>query len=108
MDFPHSCTIAPPTTEDEYHNVSYGTPVTVECRYKDNMEFDLSKNIEVESAWLGLPPGTVIKQKSKVVLDNGKEYIASSSIREVQRLSDGEIDYIRVILGFPLNGRELA
>lgn len=108
MDFPHSCTIAQPTTEDEYHNVSYGTPVTVECRYKEDMEFDLTKNIEVESAWLALPPGTTVVQKSKIVLDNGKQYIASSSILGVERLSDKEIDYIRVILGFPLNGRSLA
>ncbi|MFA6727354.1 MAG: hypothetical protein WCS17_03935 [Prevotella sp.] len=107
MDFPFSCTIEPASTENEYHNVSYGTPVTSECNYKDITELDPEKNIEVESSWFALPPETIIKPDSRVTLDNGKQYIASSFIRKVRRLSDNEIDYIRVILGFPLNGRNL-
>lgn len=108
MDFPNSCTIEPPSSENEYHSMCYGTPITVECRYKDILEVDSTKNTEIESAWLALPPGTPIKPKSRVTLDNGNQYTASSGIRDVRRLSDGEIEYVRVILGFPLNRGSLA
>ncbi len=107
MDFPFSCTIEPPLTENEYHNVGYGTPVTSECNYKDIMEFDLEKNIEVEYSWLALPPESSIKQNSRVTLDNGKQYTSSSYIREVRSPSNHEVEFIRVVLGFPLNGRNL-
>lgn len=107
MDFPFSCTIEPASTENEYHNISYGTLVTSECNYKDITELDPEKNIEVESSWLALPPETIIKYDSRVTLDNGKRYTSLSYIREVRRTSDNEVEYIKVILGFPLNGRNL-
>jgi len=107
MDFLFSCTIEPPLTENEYHTMSYGTPVTTKCNYKTMMEFDHTKNIEVESAWLALPPETQIVQNSRVTLDNGNVYTASSNIKKVWRPSDGEVEFVRVILGFPLNGRDL-
>ena len=107
MDFPFSCTIEPPLTENEYHSVSYGTPVTSECNYKEMLEFDYSKNIEIKSAWLALPPESSILSKSKVTLDSGNVYTSSSNIKKVVRSSDNEVDYIRVILGFPQNERDL-
>lgn len=104
MDFPFSCTIEPPLTENEYHSVSYGTPVTSECNYKEVLEFDFSKNIEVRSAWLALPPGTNIQPISRVTLDNGNTYNAAPNVQNVKRLSDNEIEFVRVLLGAPLKG----
>lgn len=101
MDFPFSCTIEPPGLENVYHSMNYGTPVTVECNYKDMMETDL-KNQVIESAWLALPPGTAINRKSRVTLESGKQYTEASNIKQVRRSSDNEIEFIRVILGFPL------
>ena len=101
MDFLHTCTIELPLSKNEHHAITYGTPTTVECNYKDLMSVDRDKNIDAEAAWLAVPPETSIQQKARVTLDNGKQYTASSSIRKIERLSDGEIDYISVILGYP-------
>lgn len=97
MDFPDSCSIEPFVSSDGY-DPTYGTAINSECRYTEALENTTGGSGLVFSAWLGLPPGTTITPASRITLTDGSKP-PIVKIREVKRLSDNEIEYIRVTLG---------
>ncbi|MDD4588863.1 MAG: hypothetical protein PHG06_00340 [Parabacteroides sp.] len=97
MNFPDSCSIEPAISNDGY-DPTYGTAITSECRYTEASENTTGGSGLVFSAWLGLPPGTTITPASRITLTDGSKP-PIVKIRDVKRLSDNEIEYIRVTLG---------
>lgn len=99
MDFPDSCLIEPFFSNDGFDS-SYGTAITSECFYSEIAEINDGGSFLVVSAWLGLPPETTIAPNSRVTLKDGTQP-PIATIRNIRRLSDNEVEYIRVTLGNP-------
>jgi len=97
MDFPDSCTIAPFVSDDGFDS-SYGVPVPSECYYNEGKEINNEGSNQIISAWIGFPPETTIADNSRITLEDGSQP-PIVKIRHVKRLSDNEVDYIRVLLG---------
>jgi len=77
---------------------TYGTPFTSECFYKEAMEQNDSSSIRIVSAWIAFPEGTQIHMNSRITLADG-ERPPIRKIVSVNRPSDDEVEYIKVILG---------
>lgn len=103
MDFPFSCTIEPRTSETDYEDATYGTPVDSDCNYIDTVVQNQSGSNMSASAWVALPPETFVDINYRITLDNGVQS-PISSIKTVKRSSDHEVEYIKVIIGFPPAG----
>lgn len=97
MDFPDSCSIESITSSDGFDS-TYGTPSPSECYYDCVSELDDEGSNLIVSAWLALPPGTTIYPNSRITLSDGTTP-PIKKITEVRRLSDNDVEYIRVILG---------
>jgi len=97
MDFPFSCTIEPVSSNDGF-DITFGTPVISECYYKEVADIDDEGSNSITSAWVGLPPNASISPNSRITLQDGTQP-PIKKITKVRRLSDNEIEYIRVILG---------
>lgn len=97
MNFPHTCLIEPYVSNDGFSS-TYGTPVTSECFYKESLSINDDSSLRLTSAWIALPEGTVIAHNSRITITGG----AQPHIRKIvtiNRLSDNEVEYIKVILG---------
>jgi hypothetical protein len=105
MEFPHSCLIAHKTGEDSWHKITYGTPVSSDCYYEEVKE--VKGNETVVSAYVALPPDTEIYPTSKITLPDG-EHPKITVLKPIERLSDHEVEFIRVILGNPYSLGELV
>lgn len=97
MDFPFTCAIEPFLSTDGY-DLTYGTSISTECNYFETEDTDDEGSNANVSAWLALPPETTISQNSRVTLPDGTQP-PIKKISKIRRLSDNEIEYIRVILG---------
>jgi hypothetical protein len=69
-------------------------------------ETTVDSSIMIKSAWVALPKATRINFESQITI-NDLIYPHPTEIKEVIRESDHKIDYIKVILGNPVNGGEL-
>jgi hypothetical protein len=93
MDFPHSCTIAPGTSNDGFDE-SHGIPVTSPCNFEEQFEETGF------SALVFLPPNTTVLRTSKITLSTGNT-APISFFKRIDDAVNNETEYIRIILGNP-------
>lgn len=98
MDFPDTCTIEPKSTRDGYHDLTYGTSVSVKCNYQEMQEKDASGSNIITSGKLFLPPGSVIAMDSRVTLADGTQPPVME-IKSIKSSVSRRVVFIRVILG---------
>jgi hypothetical protein len=106
MDFPDSCTIEQMVSEDGYHDKTYSTPKNIKCRYTEVTEIKEDGSSSVTSAWVAFPPGTTINKNCRVTLESGKQP-PIMLLETVKSPVTRKIEYLRVILGSPLNRGEI-
>jgi hypothetical protein len=61
----------------------------------------------IVSAYVALPADTIVFPSSQITLPDG-EHPKITSLRKVERPSDHQTEFIRVILGNPSNSSELV
>jgi hypothetical protein len=106
MDFPDICTISPFVSEDGYQVPTYGTGFMTICKYEELQEKDSTGSFIVSSGWLALPPETAIHLKDKITLEDG-ETPSIMKLRKIKSPVSNEVEYIRIILGEPMTGRDI-
>lgn len=97
MKFVQTVQIEPFVSKDAHHNVTYGTAATVSA----NVDYITKKitaqngNEIVSTAWVALPPETVITGNERITLPNGtKQFIGSFGPATNYR--KGETHYLEV------------
>jgi hypothetical protein len=93
-------------SQNEYQDVTYGSPSTVSCRYKVLKEVNASGTELIISAWVILPVGTVVNENTNIVLDDGTTG-AVTLVKSLENERTGVIEGIKVILGNPQNTGDL-
>ena len=97
MKFSQSVGIEPFVSKDAHHNVTYGAATTVPANvdYITKKITDQNGKEIVSTAWVALPPGTVLTGKERVTLPNGsKQFIGSFG--PATNFRTGETHYIEV------------
>ena len=98
--YTRSVVIEPCASEDVNGNRTYGTPVTVPAiiDYTTKNIKDFRGNEYISSAWVCVPPDTVIAYNSRVTLPNGMQpYVGS--ITEAFDEEAGEVLYLEIYTG---------
>lgn len=74
MFYPSTVTRYPCLNKNAHHIVTYGTAVTLSCKYADKSEKVQDQNGDeiLTSAWLMFPANTVINFDDKITLPNGE------------------------------------
>lgn len=98
MDFPDTCTIEPKTTRDGYHDLTYGTSVSVKCNYQEIQSKDPSGSNITVSGLLFLPVGSVIAMDSRVTLPYGAQPPVME-IKTIRSSVSNRVVFTRVMLG---------
>jgi len=74
MFYPSTVTRYPYLNKNAHHKVTYGTAVTLSCKYAEKSEKIQDQNGDeiLTSAWLMFPAGAVINFDDKVILPDGE------------------------------------
>lgn len=97
MKFVQSVGIEPFVSKDAHHNCTYGTSVTIAANadYITKKITDQNGKEIVSTAWMALPPETVLSGNERITLPNGsKQFIGSHGPATNYRT--GETHYIEV------------
>lgn len=95
MKFAQSVEIEPFISTNKYHQNTYGTAITAPANVDYIKTVDSNGKVIITSAWVALPAGTTVTEKSRITLpDDSKQYISSFS--PVTNHRTGETHYIEV------------